>query len=185
MENVDAIVGKAGGALLAEFDDPERASAALRRLESRGGARVESCSPVPLAGDDVRTPRWPSMGGLVFAAGVVGAVIAYLVQWYVNARSYVLNIGGRPPHAVPAFVVVTFETTVLFAAATCFVGALVAMRLPRLWRAVNEIEGVRHATLDRYWIVLGVDARGAAAATRQELERLGAIRVVRVPPADA
>ena len=118
---------------------------------------------------------------MVFLVGLLGAVVSYAVQWYADAWSYPLNIGGRPAHAVTAFIVPTFEGTILSAALATFVGLLVILRLPRPWKPVFEVEGFERATIDRFWVAVDArDRRSGAELTPRELESLGPLRVVRL-----
>jgi len=170
-----------GGAYLAEFATADELRDALRALRAKGYTRLESYSPYPIpdaAPPGLRRSRLPLV---VFAAGVAGAVVSYAVQWYANAYSYPLDIGGRPAHAVPAFLVPTFEGTILAAALAAFVGVLVALRLPRLWKPVFEIDGFERATIDRFWLAVDDrDRRGSEELTPRELSALGPLRVVRL-----
>jgi hypothetical protein len=70
-------------------------------------------------------------------------------------HSYPLNVGGRPAHAVPAFLLATFEGTILGASLMAFFGCLVALRLPTLWAPEDEIDGFSRASIDHCWIVVG------------------------------
>ena len=82
---------------------------------------------------------------------------------------------------MPAFLIPTFESAVLCAAVAAFVGALVTLRLPRLWRPEFEIDGFERASIDRYWVAIALrDPRADPALTVRELEALGPLRVVRV-----
>jgi hypothetical protein len=119
----------------------------------------------------------------VFGGGVLGAILGYGIQWYADVFDYPQPIGGRPIHAVPAFVPATFEATVLGAALVAFVGVLVALRLPELWHPVFDIEGFERASLDRYWA--GVDATDPRFE-RDRVERLlQALEPLRVVPVGA
>jgi hypothetical protein len=169
-------------ALLAEFSSADEAVRALEHLRARGYERLETYAPFPLTEEDAQaTGGWRLLGILAFAAGAVGALVGYAVQWYVNARSYPLNIGGRPAHAVAAFVPATFETAVLFPALATLVTLLVALRLPRLWEPLFEIDGFERTSADRFWVAVDLgDATAQPELTTRELIALGPLRVVRV-----
>lgn len=126
--------------------------------------------------------RRSRLGWLVVAGGALGLVAGYGIQWWANVRSYPLDIGGRPVHAVPAFVPATFEGTVLVAALAAFFGLLLVLRLPKLWAPEDEIEGFERATIDRFWIAIGTLASDLDRAHAEELlRRAGAHRIISLP----
>ena len=170
------------GALFAEFDDPDGATAAVTELRERGYAKLESYSAFPL---NPQLPRrggvWLSLAIFTFAAAVLGGIAGYLVQWYTNAASYPLDIGGRPTHAAPAFVYPTIEAIILVAGLTIFVGLFAGLRLPRLWRPELEIDEFERVSDDRFWVSVGLGSGGGDLhRTTRELVDLGARRVVHV-----
>jgi hypothetical protein len=114
-------------------------------------------------------------------AGVTGAASGYLLQWYTVGLDWPLNVGNRPPHSAPAFVPVTFELGVLFAALTIFLGLLFAyFRFPRVHHPVFEVEAFRSASIDALWLSAEVPS-GEAEAVAASLRTLGAVRVAVVP----
>jgi len=170
------------GAFAAEFDDEAPFVAAVSALREHGYKKVEAYSPypVPHVSAALSSHRSP-LPLIVFASGVIGGLLGYWIQWFANAVSYPLNIGGRPTHAVPAFFIPTFETTVLFAALAAFLGLFALLRLPRPWHPIFEVDGFERASIDRFWIA--VDARDPlanASTTPRALESLHALRVVQL-----
>jgi hypothetical protein len=163
-----------------EFPDAPSLIAAVRALRDRGYERLETYSPMPLPELEgaMRYPRsW--LPSIVFAGGVAGALVSYFIQWYANAYSYPLNIGGRPAHATTAFMIPTFEGAVLAASLTAFFGLWFIVRLPTYWHAMFELPGFERASVDRYWVAIaGDDARAGGDMTPRELRELGAVRVV-------
>lgn len=143
--------------LLAEFRDAEAMLAAATRLRALGYRDVDTFAPydVPDVSRRLDLPV-PRLGWMAAAAGLAGAAVAYWVQWYTNVVAYPLNAGGRPPHAVPAFLPSAFETMGLAAALATFVGLLLVLRLPRLWHPAFEVAGFDRASTDRYWV--GIDS---------------------------
>jgi len=173
-------VSERGSAFLAEFATVDAMRGAVRALRAKGYTRLETYSPYPvpdvLALLDAPRSRLPLA---VFVGGLAGAVVSYVVQWYADAWSYPLNVGGRPAHATTAFIPSTFEGTILAAALTAFVGLLVILRLPRPWKPVFEIDGFERATIDRFWVAVDArDRRGDATLTPRELWALQPLRVV-------
>lgn len=166
--------------LFAEFDRLEALRHAGEELRALGYSRFELYLPFPdeqseLAGH----PRRPLLRWFVLAAGLVGGAAGYLVQWYCNAVDYPINVGGRPLHSAPAFVFITFESTILLAALMTFAALLVSARLGRLWDPVFEVEGFERATTDRFWVELAADdPRFDRLSSRGDLERLQPLRIV-------
>ncbi len=169
------------GAYLAEFGSADELRAAMRSFAEKGYTRLETYTPVPLENGVHQAPtRLPIA---VFVVGLLGGIASYALQWYANAYAYVQNIGGRPAHAVPAFLIATFEGAVLSAALAAFVGFFVVSRLPKPWHPVFEIPGFERATVDRYWLAVdATDHRSAPDLTIGELRGLSPLRVLRLEP---
>lgn len=169
------------GAYVAEFGSAHELVTAVRSLSDRGYTLLETYSPVPVATGISR--RRTSLPVVVFVAGAIGGVLSYAIQWFANVYAYPLDIGGRPAHAIPEFLIPTFEGTVLAAALAAFTGFFVIARLPQPWHPVFEIDGFERATLDRYWLALNAaDPRCAPDRTIGELNALAPLRLVRLDP---
>lgn len=166
--------------LLAEFATPEAMLAALGMLREDGFTRLDTFTPFPVEGVEEglglrrsSVPRW------AFGFGLAGAIFALLVQWWTNAVDYPLVVGGRPMNSLPAWIPITFETTILFSSLAIFGALCVKARLTALWHPVFEAPGFESAQVDRFWVMVGSDdACYEAASTTAALERFGARRVV-------
>lgn len=174
------------GAYVAEFAterDFVNAVADLRRL---GYTQMETYAPYPVHDLDEIVPSFPSpLPGIVFFAGLAGALLSYWIQWFANAVSYPLNIGGRPAHAGPAFFIPTFEGTVLVASCAAFFGMLALLRLPSPWHPIFEVDAFDDATVDRYWLAIAADdPRASEGGTPDDLQALHPTRVAKAPPTD-
>ncbi|HVJ92214.1 MAG TPA: DUF3341 domain-containing protein [Labilithrix sp.] len=141
--------------LVAEFDSPEGVVEGARRVRALGYARVEAYTPFPIPelDDALAIPR-TRLPYFVLAAGIFGAAIALLIQWWTNAFDYPINVGGRPKFSIPTDVPIVFETTVLAAAFASFGAVLVRARLPRLYDPLFDLPGFERTTVDRFWIVV-------------------------------
>lgn len=172
------------GAYAAEFASADELSSAVSSLYARGYSRIETYSPIPITnGARESATRLPVM---VFIAGVLGGLASYAIQWFANAYAYPLDIGGRPAHAIPAFLIPTFEGTVLCAAAAAFFGFFWITRLPKYWHPIFEMDGFDRASDDRYWLAIDAsDERAAPDVTIHELRNLSPLRVLRLAPSHA
>lgn len=170
----------AGGVYMAEFGSAADLGRAARAFSDKGYQMIETYSPVPVEGIAYRRSRLPKF---VFAIGALGGLASYAIQWYANAFSYPLNIGGRPSHATTAFLIPTFEGTVLSASLAAFFGVLWILRLPQPWHPVFEIPDFERASVDRYWLAVDArDPRGSRELTVNELRELSPLRVVALDP---
>ncbi|MCU0960849.1 MAG: DUF3341 domain-containing protein [Pirellulaceae bacterium] len=165
--------------LLAEFADAPALVEAARTVREAGIRRFDSHSPFPVHGIDGAMGIRPTvLPWLVMGAGVAGAIVALVMQWWTNAVDYPLNISGKPLFSLPANIPVTFELIILFSALTAFFGVLALNGLPRFHDPLSQSERFRRATADRFFI--SIDARDAAFdATRLRglLEGAGATAV--------
>jgi hypothetical protein len=144
--------------LAAEFDGVDALTEAYGTLRSRGFTRIDVYSPFPLPdlAEDmgVRTGIIPWIAGV---AGLVGAIVQYGSQVWMNAIDYPLNVGGRPLHSWPAFIPATIIVAVLWAGAATLIGLLLILRLPRLHHPVFTVPGFERATQNRFFLCLKAD----------------------------
>jgi hypothetical protein len=171
------------GALIAEFAEPEALVGALRRAKEAGYSRIDAFTPFPVMGMaealELREGwlAWVAAGGFV-----VGGAAGFLLQWYLSAVSYPINVGGRPLAAWPAFALPAFEVAVLVATLASLLAMLIKDRLPRLHYPLFDLERFGLVSLDRFFLAISCDdPRFEPDATRHFLTELGADRIDEVP----
>lgn len=141
--------------IAAEFGSADTMRSAVVALRRAGYEEIETYAPFDIPDlDEALALKRSRINWLVLAGGIAGLLIGYGVQWWANVHSYPLNVGGRPAHAVPAFILITFESTVLGAALAAFFGWMFSLRFPKLWAPEDEIPGFERASIDRFWIVV-------------------------------
>lgn len=104
-------------------DDHEIVAAATKMREA-GYKHFDAITPFPVHGmeEAVGIKRSP-IPYVTFIAGITGGSLGLLFEYWTSAVSWPLNIGGKPFFSLPAFIPVTFELTILFAALSS-VGAM-------------------------------------------------------------
>ncbi|HEX5385686.1 MAG TPA: DUF3341 domain-containing protein [Gemmatimonadales bacterium] len=169
--------------LMAEFRGPDELVAAVAALRALGYRELETFTPFAVPGLTERLGLpWPALPKFVLLGGILGGIAGYLIQWYSDVVAYVQIVGGRPAHAVPAFIPATFEATVLGASLTAFFGLYFVLGLPALWHPVFEVEGFDRASDDRFWLAVSAeDPIYDRERTGQALAALGPLRVTPVP----
>jgi hypothetical protein len=116
--------------VVAEFDDPDKLVHAAKSARENGYRRMEAYSPYPIEELSEIIPRVNLLPAIVFVAGALGAATAWIMQYYIAAIDYPINVGGRPLYSWPSFIPILFELTVLFAACAAFFGMLVLCGFP-------------------------------------------------------
>jgi hypothetical protein len=170
---------------LAAFPSDSAILAAARAIHERGLRDVDAFLPRPIeALEELLTPERSGLPRPVLIAAAIGAITGLGVQWFCNTWDLPLNVGGRPPFSLPAFIPITFEITVLFGAVTAFFSALLRMGLPHLSHPVFETEGFERASIDHFWLYVGADdQKFEADPVAQLLRDHGALAVRWTPTA--
>jgi hypothetical protein len=99
--------------VLGTFGDPAAAARAIRLLRRQGGARVQVAMPAPFPEivEALGQPR--SRLAFITLPGAAAGLLSGVALTVGGSLAWPLVVGGKPPVAIPAFVVVMFELTVL------------------------------------------------------------------------
>ena len=168
--------------LVAEFESADQLLEATRRTREEGFRRFDAYTPFPVHGlaeaTGMRHTRLPMV---VFVGGVIGALTGFSLQFWAQAVDYPLHFSGRPLAAWPAYIVISFELTILFAAIATVVGILAMSGLPQPYHALFNVERFQLASRDRFFLAIEArDKRFDREDTRRFLESLGSSGVFEV-----
>ena len=141
--------------VIAEFADPKALLEAANRTREKGYTEIDAYSPFPIHGlsEAIGYPN-SRISALVLAGGVVGGLSGFFMCWYANVVSYPWNIGGKPLNSWPAFIPITFECTILFAAFCAVFGMLALNGLPMPYHPVFNVRRFDQASRDRFFLVI-------------------------------
>ncbi|WP_426955782.1 DUF3341 domain-containing protein [Muricoccus radiodurans] len=171
-----------GLGVIAEFADADAMTEAVKAARAAGWTGLEAYAPhpVPEAAEALGVSAAP-VGYIAIAAGVFGAALAYGLEWWVSVGLYPVNVGGRPPHAWPAFLPTTYLVAVLWACAAALVGMLALNGLPRLHHPVFHARGFAQASERGFFLLLSAeDPLYEREAATRFLRALSALRVSEV-----
>jgi hypothetical protein len=119
---------------------------------------------------------------IVLIGGILGGLSGYLLQYWINVINYPLNVGGRPYHSWPSFIIVTFEMTILFAGISGVVGMLALNGLPMPYHPVFNVPRFKEATNEKFFLCIeAADPKFDRAETERFLASLNARNISEVP----
>lgn len=170
--------------MIAVFRTPDAVRNAASHLRQSGYRAFDAYTPYAVEGLERIIQPGPRafLPLLMFAGAVLGAALAYWIQYWDEALNYAINVGGRPYNSWPAFAVSTFEFMLLATVTAGFFGMLAASRLPRLYHPIFEARAFERASRDRFVICIeATDPRFDPASIRALFEQLGAERIEEVP----
>ena len=162
--------------LMAEFDGVNELVDAVKATRAAGYRQYDAYTPFPVEavseamGDT--TSRLPL---LVLVGGIVGLVGGYALAYWTSAIAYPINVGGRPLNSWPAFIPITFETTVLCAAIATVLGMLGLNGLPMPYHPVFNVERFRNrGSREGFFLAIeSSDPKFDRGATFEFLKSLG------------
>jgi len=168
--------------MMAEFDSPSDLVAAAHKTHEAGYKKIDAYSPFPIE-DLAEAIRCTNHVPLVTLIGAcIGGLSGYLLQYWVAVITYPINVGGRPYHSWPSFIIVTFEMTILFGGISAVFGMLALNGLPMPYHPVFNVPRFAMATKDRFFLIIfSSDPKYSPAGVRQFLEGLGPRSISEVP----
>jgi hypothetical protein len=165
--------------VIAEFENPNDLVHAARKVYDAGYRRINGYSPFPIEElSEAIGFTHTSLPLIVFIGGVVGALAGFFMQYWIEVIDYPINVGGKPFNSWPAFIPITFEMTVLFAAFSAVLGMLILNKLPQPYHPVFNLPNFALATRDRFFLAVEAnDAKFDHGKVIDLLRNLGAIEV--------
>jgi Protein of unknown function (DUF3341) len=169
--------------LMAEFDNVNEAIVAAQRTRAAGYRKIDAYAPFPVEQLSEAVGFHRNGVALVcLVGGLLGCTGGFTLQWWINTISYPVNVGGRPFNSWPAFIIVTFEMTILFAGLSAVFGMLSLNGLPMPYHPVFNVPQFEGASRDRFFLVIfSSDLHYDPVETRQFLESLHPLSVAEVP----
>lgn len=165
--------------LLAEFEDSAVVVEAIHRTREEGYEEFDTFSPYPVEEfADAQGAHRSWLPFITLGGGLTGALTGWSLEYLTSTQVYPMNVGGRPYNSWPAFIVVIFECTILFAAFAAVFGMLALNGLPAPHHPLFNVPRFKRASQDRYFLYIeSTDPNFEAAKTRTFMSGLGASEV--------
>ncbi|MEJ2196384.1 MAG: DUF3341 domain-containing protein, partial [Ignavibacteriaceae bacterium] len=142
--------------LTALFTKPDDIIKAANKVAAEGYTKWDVNTPYPVHGmDDAMKLKPSKLGFITLFFGLSGTAGALLLMWYTLSVDFPMVIGGKPFFALPAFIPVTFELTVLLATVSTAVAMFVVFfKLPSNYHPLNDTAYMNKVSLDHFGIVI-------------------------------
>lgn len=158
------------------FHDPESALEAAGKLKGAGFARPEILSPIPIHGiDEVLGPKVSVIKRFTFFGGIFGALAGFSLA-AGTAVLYLHPTGGRPIIAIPPYLIITYEMTILCGILATVLGFLVSARFPAIRGRVYAPE----AAVNKFAVTVRCDNDETFSSADTILREAGADEVRRI-----
>jgi hypothetical protein len=169
--------------VLAEFNSPAELLHAAEKVRDAGYRKFDCHSPFPVHGMDAAMGlKRSKVGYIAGICGLCGGCFAMWLQWWTSTVDYPLVISGKPFFSFPAYIIVTFGLTILFAALGAVIGMLHLNRLPMWFHGLFYSENFKRFSDDAFFVSIDADdSRFDVDQARALLESIGGrnIEVVR------
>lgn len=115
------------------FSDEFKTIEAANKMRLAGYKKFDAITPFPVHGMEEAVGIKRSMiPWVTFFAGLLGCSCGLLLQYWTSAVDWPINVGGKPLFSLPAFIPVTFELTILFAALLSVATMFILNGLPKV-----------------------------------------------------
>lgn len=164
---------------VAEYETADDLIRAANRVYDEGYREIDAYTPYPVHGmPEAIGFEDPRVQWIIFIGGVVGGLTGFYLQYWICAAAYPHNVGGRPFFSWPAFIPVTFECTVLFAALSAVFGMLGLNKLPQPHHPVFTAPRFDRASQDAFFLSIEAkDPNFDSDGTRSLLQETGAVNI--------
>lgn len=154
--------------MMAEFDDHQQLIKAASAAHAAGYRKMDAYTPYPIHGLSEALGQKPTkISALVLIGGVIGCIGGFGLMCWITLVAYPMNVAGKPMYSWPAYIPITFETTVLCAALTAVFGMLALNGLPQPYHPVFNVDRFKRASQDRFFLCIeSADPKFDLDATR-------------------
>lgn len=162
------------------FNTPDEIIHAANTVADKGYKKYDVNTPYPVHGMDQAMKLPPSkLGYAALVFGLSGTLAALGLMTWTSVFDYPNIIGGKPAFALPAFVPIMFEVTVLAAAiATVVTMIAVFFKFPNLVHPLHDTPYMKKVSSDKYGLYIQAeDEKFNEEEVKSLLSGLGASEV--------
>jgi hypothetical protein len=144
--------------MTASFHDVPKAFHACEKVRDAGYKKWDFNTPFPVHGiEEAMGIKRTILPYIVFAVGIGGAFVGWLMQFWMSAIDYEIVVQGKPYGAWEPLVPIIFELGVLHAAFASLIGMLMLNGLPRWNHPLFRSAAFLETSDDRMVIAIEAD----------------------------
>ncbi len=145
---------------------------AARKVKGRGFKQWDTFTPFPVHGmDDAMGIQRTKLPYVSFMAGAAGLSAAIGLEVWTHLFSWPINIGGKSLLAIPAYIPIFFELTVLFAGVTTALAMFTLfLKLPNYKKPIFH----KDITNDRFAVAIEVSRDEEVESVKKFLKEIQA-----------
>jgi hypothetical protein len=165
--------------LLAEFDGPAALVKAAETCRDAGFKEFDCHAPFPIHGlEKSMGLKKSALGWIVLVCGISGLLTGLGLQWWSHSVAYPLIIAGKPLFALPAYIPICFELTILFSAFGAVFGMFGLNRLPTFYHQLFNSRHFKRASDDGFFLSMEAqDPKFEMEPCKKLLQSVGALQI--------
>ena len=167
---------------LCKVNNPKELIDYSKEIRHSGYTKFDTYSPFPIHGIDKAMGLQASkLPWLSITGCFIGLFTALVLQIWTNGIDYKIILSGKPYAAIPAFIPVTFELTILFTAFFTVFGMFALNKLPRWNRPIFNVDSFKDVTCHGFFISIDADDKNFhEEKTYRYLQSLGIKQIERI-----
>lgn len=170
-------------ALTATFDNPDKIIHAAEKVSNSGYEKYDIHTPYPVHGMDNAMKLSPSkIGYFTISIGLTFmSLMIYFIYW-TNNVDYPNIIGGKPFFALPTYVPIMFEVTILTGAVLSVAILLIFyFKFPNNAHPLHDTQYMKDVSSDKFGVCIeATDSKFNESEIKTMFENLGAVSVLPV-----
>jgi mono/diheme cytochrome c family protein len=162
------------------FDTADAIIRAAKEVSKAGYKSFDVNTPYPVHGMDRSMGLSRSLVGFVTTfLGFSGTAFILLFTFWSMSMDYPMVIGGKPYFSFPAFIPITFETTVLLGGVSTVIGLIALFAsLPYNNHPLHDTDYMRSVSGDKFGIVIEAsDPKFDESEVTAFFQKLGSVKV--------
>ncbi len=141
---------------------------AAKKTRDMGFKKFDAITPYPVHGmEEACGLKRSFIPYVAFVAGLIGCSFGMFAQYWTSAVNWPINVAGKPFFSAPAFIPITFEMTILFAALSSVSVLLIVAKLPKVDPPIID----KDLTCHKFAIYIPVDDVGYDVAKIEQMFR--------------